>query len=199
MVVSKANDAFTFVYGLQKGKRTTDTWVHQIVVESVRQEVVKDCCDGHDDEDAEHDHAPEYPKVVAGARACPPESVGGPAGYQEFLKAVAGTPTDKFPDRISALNFAVENIGFSNNALDSWGGAPKRTLESMLAGVDEEKIKEIEEDDEEPKDLETGGWDAEAFNLEECNKAVAAIASLMEHGDDEDDWESDDDEEEEDI
>lgn len=29
-----------------------------------------------------------YPKCRDGARACPPEDVGGPHGYEEFLKAI---------------------------------------------------------------------------------------------------------------
>jgi hypothetical protein len=28
-----------------------------------------------------------YPQLIDGARACPPEDVGGPHGYQEFLEA----------------------------------------------------------------------------------------------------------------
>ena len=50
-----------------------DGWEHRIVVESVGKRV------------------PDwpYPLCVAGARACPPEDVGGITGYEAFLKAIA--------------------------------------------------------------------------------------------------------------
>lgn len=34
-----------------------------------------------------------YPRCVSGQGACPPEHVGGPWGYEDFLEAVAG-PSD---------------------------------------------------------------------------------------------------------
>lgn len=50
-----------------------DNWRHTLIVEEVS--------------------APEpgarYPRCLAGARACPPEDVGGPGGYQDFLAAIA--------------------------------------------------------------------------------------------------------------
>jgi hypothetical protein len=50
-----------------------DGWTHRLTVEKVL--------------------APEpgvsYPRCVAGRRACPPEDVGGPWGYDEFLAAMA--------------------------------------------------------------------------------------------------------------
>ena len=32
----------------------------------------------------------EYPRVVDGGRACPPEDVGGPDGYADFLTVIRG-------------------------------------------------------------------------------------------------------------
>ncbi|MHB8399422.1 MAG: plasmid pRiA4b ORF-3 family protein, partial [Candidatus Limnocylindrales bacterium] len=32
----------------------------------------------------------EYPRVIDGRRACPPEDVGGPDGYADFLEALRG-------------------------------------------------------------------------------------------------------------
>lgn len=49
-----------------------DSWEHLIVVEEI--------------------HAPKgwqpNPKCLAGARRCPPEDVGGPPGYQDFLEVI---------------------------------------------------------------------------------------------------------------
>jgi hypothetical protein len=57
-----------FVYEYDFG----DDWRHEIVVESIT--------------------APKkggtYPFCIAGARACPPEDVGGPHAYEEYLDAI---------------------------------------------------------------------------------------------------------------
>lgn len=62
-----------FVYKYDFG----DRWDHDVVVEKV--EVVN----------AERDGC-AY--VVAGARACPPEDVGGPRGYQRFWETIRERP-----------------------------------------------------------------------------------------------------------
>jgi hypothetical protein len=49
-----------------------DGWVHDVTVEKV----------------AGWQPATRYPCCIAGRRACPPEDVGGPWGYQDFLVAV---------------------------------------------------------------------------------------------------------------
>jgi pRiA4b ORF-3-like protein len=63
-----SGDGFRFQYDYDFG----DNWKHALVVERIL--------------------APEdgvtYPRCVAGARACPPEDVGGIHGYDEFLEAL---------------------------------------------------------------------------------------------------------------
>jgi hypothetical protein len=50
-----------------------DWWEHEVLVEEV----------------LAADPRERYPLCLAGERACPPEDVGGPEGYAEFLAAVA--------------------------------------------------------------------------------------------------------------
>lgn len=50
-----------------------DSWRHRVRLEAI----------------APADPALEYPRCVAGERACPPEDVGGTGGYEEFLEAIA--------------------------------------------------------------------------------------------------------------
>jgi hypothetical protein len=49
-----------------------DDWVHTVTLEARRPAVVK----------------LRYPRCTAGERRCPPEDVGGPHGYAEFLAAM---------------------------------------------------------------------------------------------------------------
>ena len=48
-----------------------DNWRHSVVLEKI---LLSD--------------APTKPVCVAGERRCPPEDVGGPSGYQEFLEVI---------------------------------------------------------------------------------------------------------------
>jgi hypothetical protein len=50
-----------------------DKWVHVIQVEKI----------------LEADPKVKYPRCIDGKRACPPQSCGGPWGYEEFLDAIA--------------------------------------------------------------------------------------------------------------
>jgi hypothetical protein len=66
-VVSKGVERFDYVYDFG------DDWEHTIAIESV----------------ADADPALKYPRFVAGARRGPPEDVGGPPGFFDFLEAMA--------------------------------------------------------------------------------------------------------------
>ena len=65
-IVERGVERFLYVYDFG------DDWHHDVIVEEVR--------DGAGDA--------EYPAFVDGARRCPPEDVGGPPGFMEFLEAV---------------------------------------------------------------------------------------------------------------
>ena len=74
-----------------------DGWEHDVLVEKV----------------ASPQPGSRYPSCIAGRRACPPEDVGGPWGYQEFLAAVSDPNHDEHTHR-------TEWIGgsFDPNELD---------------------------------------------------------------------------------
>ena len=41
-----------------------------------------------------------YPRLVEAVGRCPPEDVGGPGGYQEFLDAIADPNHEYYADRL---------------------------------------------------------------------------------------------------
>jgi hypothetical protein len=66
-VVPGIGDTFEFLYDFGDG------WAHDVVLEAVTRPEPR----------------VRYPRVIAGERACPPEDVGGPGGYADFLAAIA--------------------------------------------------------------------------------------------------------------
>ncbi|WP_226019814.1 plasmid pRiA4b ORF-3 family protein [Novosphingobium sp. FKTRR1] len=83
----------TFTYTYDFG----DDWRHSIVIEEVRPA----------------NPAIDYPRFVDGARHAPPEDVGGPPGFEEFLEAMA---KPRHPEHKSVLQwygrpFDPEDIG----------------------------------------------------------------------------------------
>mgnify|MGYP000935233432 CR=1 FL=1 len=62
----KPKDKFFYIYDFG------DNWEHSITVEKV----------------LEPQEGMKYPICIAGKRNCPPEDVGGPWGYQNFLEAI---------------------------------------------------------------------------------------------------------------
>ena len=65
-LVSQEGSQFTYVYDFG------DNWQHDLLVEKI-----------HPAEEDTH-----YPICLEGARACPPEDVGGIPGYEHFLDAI---------------------------------------------------------------------------------------------------------------
>ncbi|KAI8807342.1 hypothetical protein BJ742DRAFT_812314 [Cladochytrium replicatum] len=201
----KVWDAFREV-----GERATflyesGVWAHDVEVVAIRPEILRGGDDEFEEEvnrkagkggsgDPKLDmveeaarNMPAYPRCVAGARACPPQDLGGPNGYEAFIKVASGQGgSEKFRSRTEALEFAMANIGYTNDALDSWGGiqgraklAVKGTRRSSQAGTGS-------------GDANVGGWNADAFNMDDINDALKTLVGMYEA---EDQWEDDEEEE----
>lgn len=101
----QTSGATSFDYSYDFG----DGWDHRITVEE-RLPVQE----GHND----------WPMCLAGENACPPEDVGGPPGYMEFLQAMRdpkheqhtdywrwwGGPFDPHAFSINAVNMAIRKL-----------------------------------------------------------------------------------------
>jgi hypothetical protein len=100
--VASVGARFRYVYDFG------DNWVHRIVVEKA----------------VEREPRVRYPRVVAGAGACPPEDIGSVPGYFDFLDAMAdpkhpehesmsewyGGPFDPEYFDLGAVNSAFEAV-----------------------------------------------------------------------------------------
>lgn len=62
-----------------------DSWQHEITIEKVI---------------AADEKPPKYPVLLAGERACPPEDVGGPPGYDHFLAAINDPKNEEFQEML---------------------------------------------------------------------------------------------------
>jgi len=78
-ILPKTGDGFRFVYEYDFG----DSWDHEVLFEGC----------------VPPEPGRSYPACVEGARACPPEDVGGTYGYADFLKAIRN-PKNKEHDEM---------------------------------------------------------------------------------------------------
>jgi hypothetical protein len=93
-VIHRAGDTFRYVYDFG------DDWQHEVLVEKV----------------LPPDPDLLYPVCTGGERACPPEDVGGPPGFERFVEAMAD-PTDPehddylewFGDEFDPESFSVDD------------------------------------------------------------------------------------------
>jgi len=58
-----------------------------------------------------------YPRSVGGARACPPEDVGGPYGYEEFLAAIADPRHEEHASYLEWVGGAFDPAAFDPAAV----------------------------------------------------------------------------------
>ncbi len=96
-----------------------DNWEHHVTVEKVL--------------DAEP--GTRYPKCSAGRRACPPEDVGGPWGYNDFLQALADPQNDEhehWSEWIGGGSFDPDTFDLASAdaalAAFAWHASPLRSV-----------------------------------------------------------------------
>lgn len=106
MLVRKPRSKFTYLYDFGDG------WAHTITVESV-------------------DKIPDRHAVritcLAGKRRCPPEDVGGPWGYPEFLEAIADPKHEEHQSHLDwcggsfdPTEFDADAVNFDLAKVDRW-------------------------------------------------------------------------------
>jgi hypothetical protein len=88
-------EVFVFEYDFGDG------WEHQVVVEEVLPAAGR-----------------TRPVCLAGARACPPEDVGGPWGYADFLAAIADPGHDEHVEMLDWVGGAFDPEDFDPAAVD---------------------------------------------------------------------------------
>jgi hypothetical protein len=93
-----------------------DGWQHDITVEKV----------------LSPQPGTRYPRCIAGRRACPPEDVGGPWGYQDFLAAVEDPGHDEHEHWVEWVGGGFDPAEFDLAAVDeamdafAWADGPTR-------------------------------------------------------------------------
>jgi len=91
-----------------------DSWEHAVVLEDVLP------ADGQG----------EYPRCVAGERACPPEDVGGIHGYEGFLEAIADPEHEEHDEYLEWVGGAFDSERF--NAKDVQFQDPEKRREEVF-------------------------------------------------------------------
>lgn len=88
--VATISAALTYTYDLDEG------WRHAVTIEAVEPAGA----------------GTRYPRCVVGAGACPPEDCGGPAGYAQLMRTLAGRMTDEKRELLAWLGEPFDPHGF---------------------------------------------------------------------------------------
>ncbi len=73
-----------------------DGWEHDVVLEAI----------------GDSSPGARYPRVTAGKRACPPEDVGGPPGYADFLDAITNPAHEEHASMIGWIGGSFDPESF---------------------------------------------------------------------------------------
>jgi len=93
-----------------------DGWEHSLVLEAIQL--------------PEGDSA--YPRCIAGERSCPPEDVGGPHGYQDFLEALLDPRHPEHREMVTWSGGDFDTERFDPRAIKF--DDPRKRLRRMLRG-----------------------------------------------------------------
>jgi hypothetical protein len=80
-----------------------DNWRHDVVIEKLRQ----------------IEEGVRYPKCIGGARACPPEDVGGISGYGDFLQAIGDPMNEEHESMLMWVGGAFNSELFSTDDVNA--------------------------------------------------------------------------------
>jgi hypothetical protein len=90
-----------------------DGWRHRIVIETTSPSWER--------------HELPLPTCVAGENACPPEDVGGPHGYMNFLESLLSQTHDEHEQSLQWIGGAFDAKGFDLNRINrDWRGSKRR-------------------------------------------------------------------------
>jgi hypothetical protein len=107
-VVAEVGARGEFEYRYDMG----DGWEHRIIIESVAPSTVSD---------------QKLPVCVAGENACPPEDVGGPDAYAEFLEILGDREHEQHEDMVRWIGGVFDPRGFDLNRINrDWRGAKRQ-------------------------------------------------------------------------
>ena len=95
-IVSRQASRFTYEYDFG------DLWTHELLVENILspQEGVR------------------YPVCLVGARACPPEDVGGTVGYENLLEAIHNTNHPQHDEYLEWIGDSFDPEAFNANEVN---------------------------------------------------------------------------------
>jgi hypothetical protein len=91
-----------------------DGWEHEILLEKI----------------LEPESDVKYPRLIGGARGCPPEDCGGPGGYMEFLEAIADPEHERHDEYVEWIGRRFDPEEFDPAAFDE-------DLQTMLEFLDD--------------------------------------------------------------
>lgn len=98
--VEKAKFTYTYDWG--------DGWEHLVLVERI----------------TPPESGVKYPRCTAGARACPPEDVGGIWGYEEFLEAIGDPKHERYEEFLEWIGGEFDPEAFdlaeTNEGVRNW-------------------------------------------------------------------------------